>query len=213
MKRLALVAVAALIPATAAQAQDTLANMNLFITIPSYTGCADVLFDSIDSGDCSGLTSDGVDGTAFVWIVASREGGFNGGGVGGAQFGVEHTGVETTGWTLCTGGSEIPEGTWPASGSGNAVTWGGGCYDPAGSAAKIGFFGVNNGATGTMAVTADPRIAEALWASCDQTTYDICGDNLGGAELASGTTPGCGDLCEGGTPTEGVTWSQVKALF
>jgi len=212
MKRLVLVAAAVLIPATA-QSQDTLANMNLHITGPSYAGCEDAAFDGIDAGDCSGLASDAIDGTAFVWIVASREGGFSGGGVGGAQFGIEHTGVDATGWTLCTGGSEIPEGSWPASGSGNAVTWGGGCYDPAGSAAKVGFLGVNNGATGTIAIIADPRIAEALWASCDQTTFDICGDNLGGAQLDAGTTPVCGDACEGGTPTEGVTWSQVKSLF
>jgi len=214
MKRVALVALAALVPATAAQAQelDALATMNLHLTQPSYSGCADAAFDGIDAGTCTSLASAAVDGAAFLWVVASREGGFAG-GIGGAQFGLDHTGVDPTGWSLCTGGSEIPDGTWPASGSGNAVTWGGGCYTSAGANAMIGFLAVPNGATGSASVTPDHRILDTLWADCTPDTYGICEDNLASADLAGGTLPVCGDQCDVGTPVDEVSWGHVKSLF
>jgi hypothetical protein len=215
MTRIALLALAALVPATAlAQAPlDIQTNVNLHLTQPSYSGCGDPAFDLIDAGDCAGLASSAIDGAAFLWVVASREGGFSGGGIGGIQFGVDYEGVDPSGWSLCTGGAEIPDGSWPASGSGNAVVWASGCYAPAGTAAVVGFFAVPNGATGTMGITTDPRIVEALWADCEATEFEICPENLGGASLASGTTPLCGNECEGGTPVDEVTWGQVKALF
>ncbi len=192
---------------------DVEANFNLAITGASYSGCGDPLFDFIDASACSDLTTPGLDGTAFVWIVATHEGGFTGGGIGGAQFGIEYTGVTQNGWTLCTGGSEIPDGTWPASGSGNAVTWSEGCYAPSGGAARVGFFSVADGDAGDMAVTTDPRIGEAQWADCAAALYTICENNLASAALVAGTVPVCGDRCEGEVPTIDASWAQIKALY
>lgn len=214
MNRLAIAITMLAIPA-AAMAQtdiDASVNYNLHITLPSYSGCADAAFDYIDDGFCAGLNSTSSIGPAFLWVVISREGGF-GPGIGGAQFGMEHAGLDHSGWALCTGGSEIPGDNWPDSGEGNAVTWGGGCYSPGGEAAMVGYFSLNDGTAGNASVTADPRIAEAQWADCDATLAGVCGDNLAGTVLSDGTTPICGDFCGGGTPTVSTTWGTIKSLY
>ena len=209
MKRIALCLAALMIPA-AASAQDVDANINLAVTPASYSGCADGT--QYDSGDCSGLGGAGDAGPSFVWIVASREGGY-GNGIGGAQFGLNHD-LSVDNWALCTGGSEIPEGGWPASGTGNAATWGGGCYNPAGAAANIGYLTVGAGTpTGNAAVTGDPRIGEAVYADCDAAVSGICDQNLGSIDMAAGSAAVCGDNCEVGTPTLDSSWTTIKSLF
>jgi len=159
MKRIALCLAALIIPAMASADIDRDSNINAYVTAASYSGCDDPAFDQIDAGDCAGLGQAAFAGPAFVWVVASREGGY-GNGIGGLQFGLDHT--LSGGWALCTGGSEIPEDGWPASGTGNAVTWGGGCYNPAGAAAQVGYVAVGDGAVGPIAIIADPLRHAAL---------------------------------------------------
>jgi hypothetical protein len=213
MKRIALCLATLVIPVAAFAQDDPAASINVLLTPPSYSGCGDPAFNFIDAGSCADLSSSGTGGQGFLWVVLSREGGFS--GVGGCQFGLNHT-VAASGWTLCTGGSEVPEGGWPASGTGNAVTWGGGCYVSPGSNAKIGFLAVNPDNGGSIAITADPRVGSSVWADCDAALWTVCEQYLGSDDLASGTSPSCGDASATGctaTPIEETTWGGIKSLF
>ena len=217
MKRLALCLLAVLVPVAAvAQDLDGDVNANVLITGPSYTGCADPLFDFIEEGICQDLVSDPVGGQSFVWVVASRNGGFvnpdgTQPGISAFQFGIGHAGADVLSWTLCTGGAEIPEEGWPGSGTGNAVTYGGGCYIPPSSVAKVGFFTLADGASGSMDILPDPRQNACWWTDCETTSYVVCDQNLGGADLANGTVPICENNC--GTPLSETTWGTIKSMF
>ena len=100
---------------------------------------------------------------------------------------------------------------WPDTGTGNAVTYTGGCYNPAGSAARVGYLSIGNGNSGFVNLVNDPRIDNALYTDCDATEVTICLGNLGDADLSAGTSPTCGDACA--TPTVETSWGQIKALF
>ena len=190
MKRLILGLMVLLMPG--AVLADPNAQYNILTTIPSYSGCSDPAFDWIDEGECADLVSSQTF-PMYVWIVVSDGDGFPD-GIGGAQFGIEHSVAPGGGWALCTGGQEIQEGGWPASGTGNAVTWPGGCYDPVGSNAKIGFFAYvpPGDPPGSFAITPDPRNGLAIYSSCDQVSTEICADNLAtDADLTDGVSPDC----------------------
>ena len=218
MKRLALCLLALLTP-FAAVAQNDLdgeVNANLLITQPSYTGCDDPAFEFIDQGNCADLVSAPLGGQSFVWVVVSRNGGFispNTGveGISAWQFGIDYAGVDIVTWTYCTGGLQAPEDGWPASGTGNAVTWGGACYIPGGTNAKVGFFTLTDGSSGSMQIGPDPRNNEAWWTDCETESYVVCNENLGGADLANGTAPICENNCA--TPVEETTWGTIKSMF
>ena len=211
MKRLALCLLALLVPVAGfAQELDGDTNVNLLITQPSYTGCADPLFDFIDEGNCADLTSDPQPAGAFVWVVYSHLNGW-GNGVSGAQFGIDYD-AAVQAWALCTGGAEIPEAGWPGAGTGNAVTWVGGCYNPVAGNARVGFFTVGAPSdTGSMAVIPDPRINDTQYTDCDTNLFSTCAQNLGAADLASGTVPLCENNC--GTPVEEKSWGAIKGMF
>jgi len=210
MKSIALCLAALMVPALALAEIDVDASMNLLITPPSYSGCADEQFDWIDGSVCADLTSTAVAGYSFVWVVAS-DGENWPGGIGGIQFGIEYT-ASVTGWTLCTGGQEVSEDGWPASGKGNAVTWAGGCYDHDGGNARVGFFSLEDGATGGMTITADPRTGDAMYSDCVPASSLICPENLGWDEdFSDGIAPNC-DTCPG-TPTRETTWGRIKDRF
>ena len=211
MKRLALCLLALLVPAAVvAQDLDGDMNVNVLITQPSYTGCADPAFEFIDQGNCADLSSDAFPGGAFVWVVYSHQGGWAN-GIGGAQFGIDYAGVQVQAWGLCTGGAEIPEAGWPAAGTGNAATWAGGCYNPPAGNARVGFFTVGDGAAGTIGVIPDPRINDTQYTDCATNLFSTCAGNLGSADLAGGTTPLCSNNC--GTPVEEASWGRIKGMF
>ena len=210
MKRLLLCLLALMLPLTAFAVTDELANINVVVTPASYGGCADGAV--FEAGTCADLVSSPVGGFAFVWIVLSNEGGFPN-GVGGARFGVEYDLVGAViPWALCTGGSEISEDGWPASGTGNAVTWSGGCYDPPSQVAVIGYLTADDGASGFCNVIGDPRVGFAQYSDCLPTEFELCPENLGGCDLAVGCTPVCGDHCEV-TPVEEMSWGKIKSLY
>jgi len=161
MKRFALCLVALMLPVVAFAQSDGNANINIVITEPDYSGCAGPWPAILEGMDCEDLVSAPWPGQAWVWVVMS-DGDMYPDGLGGIQFGIEHE-KALQGWSLCTGGSEIPEDGWPNSGTGNAATWGGGCYYPPGENAVVGVFPVTDGSAGWMDIIGDPRIGgEAL---------------------------------------------------
>jgi len=194
---------------TVAQPADPEFNLNLFITPADYSGCG--TFVDADHLDCDGLASASRSGAAYVWVVASHEGGAPN-GFGGAEFGIEYVDVDVLSWTFCAF-LEIAQDGWPASGTGTAMTWDFGCYAPPGEVAKIGYFAVADASVGVMHLTGDPRLGgQALFSDCSTDVFDICALNLGSAILSQGTTPVCGDHC-GSTPIMESSWSHLKRLY
>lgn len=237
MKRIAmgLAAAAAVLGSVGiAQAQDDVFPYDLFIHMgpPSYSGCAE---GSVADAalNCSMINPNGVDvgGFApnFAWVIVGgvpeyEAGSPAAGGIGGIQFGVTYEpSVVVGGWSLCTGGSEIPSGTgpgevqWPGSGSGNAITWAGGCKEvlanPNGMT-RVGFFTINPGSGGFLFLDEDPRIERAQAADCDAQIFRICTQALGYAQTTPGGTGGqstCGYICP--VPTVESSWSSIKAKY
>jgi hypothetical protein len=198
---------ALMLPAiSSAQPQDDLSSINVTSTNPSYSGCADPFFEVIDAGNCLDLGGARIAGPAFIWVVASRTGGYPD-GIGGIQYGIEHD-LAIQGWTLCTGGAEIPQDGWPDSGTGTAATWEGGCYSSPGENAMVGFASVADGSLGNLQITGDPRLPEpqALWADCSAVEYEICPAALGSMDVAR---------CEScvGLPTQTTSWGAIKSLY
>ncbi len=197
-----------LIPIVAFAQTDANANLNVYLTNPDYAGCAAGVFAQIEASVCEDLVTAPISGPAFLWVVLS-DGDAYPDGLGGCQFGVEHT-VQMDGWNLCTGGSEIAEEGWPQTGTGNAVTWGGGCYDPTGENAVLGYFSLTTGDSGELTLTGDPRIGVAMWSNCVPTSQDMYSSLLGGGDLAIGFDPNCE---EQEVPTLRSTWGQIKAKY
>jgi hypothetical protein len=130
----------------------------------------------------------------------------------GVQFGVTYDpGVTVTGWTLCSGGLQIPESGWPASGTGNAVTW----PEPhfSGSPdelALVGIFTVAAGSEGEIRLSVDPRIGQAQFTSAEyEGAVSLLNGDLGKVgvdSLTAGCNP-CADECGIGMGTLGFGMS------
>lgn len=187
-------------PAGALAGEPAWTNVNAFVTPADFSaGCAG--FSWIDDGDCASLTGPPVTGDAFLWIVASGSDGFDPdnpaspNGVAAIEFGITHD-LDISSWTLCTGGLEIPMQNWPASGSGNAVTWNG-CYMPGGNNARIGYFYLQDGSTGHLAVRDHVKVGGVNMVDCDAFTYPICDEQWGSIDLSVGSVPTC--VSGGGT--------------
>jgi len=194
-----------IMPALAlAQDLDDQSNVNLVFTEASYSSCGDPIFELLEEQTCRDFPGDRVPGEAFIWFILGRLGGFPE-GVGGAQFGVIHT-LDDPVWSLCTGGLSIPQEGWPESDTGTAVTWAGGCYEPAGESARIGYLYVADGEDGDAFVVGDPRLGDiAIYADCEYETRAICPVGLGSTLRAE-----CG--CET-LPVRASSWGAIKAAY
>jgi len=232
-----------LLIAAPAGADDIQADYGFVIhtTAAGYGGCGTV--EDADINECADIDAvgGGLNDTWFIWVFAfgyksaTRPGGEGedpipwpiDAGIGGAQFGIDYHGtVDVGGWSLCTGGQEIPqnnlEGLWPASGTGNAVTWPDGGYDSpsTGQFAKIGYFTVNPGSTGQMWITVDPRLAQtwppdgaALFSSDEPLDYEVLevGFSIGDV---GGDQPGAADRsCAKDVPIIETSWGQLKSYY
>jgi len=152
-----------------------------------------------------------------VAVYATREGGWPE-GIGGIQFGIEYAfeNGQVTSWTLCSGGSEVPEAGWPASGTGNAVTWMAGCHVPPGEVAFVGAFLVytesfGEPVTGWLRITADPRVGQALVADCETNLAEVCSDALVTWTAGESLPDVCGACIA--TPTRSTSWGELKRGF
>ena len=212
---------------------------------PTYSGCAEgSMADGLLS--CGMVNVDGADfgpyTPVFCWFlvggVPENIGGLGEpGGIGGIQFGImyEPT-VRPSGWTLCTGGSEIPQndldGVWPAAGTGNAMTFGGGCSAVTANVdgmTRLGFMPLTPADTGAMLATEDPRIGIATASDCVPNSYRVCRQSMGSAvahplsapcdeyfaqhELGYPVSPcnTCGAKCP--VPTLDSSWGLIKSQY
>jgi len=218
--RTVLLLVAALLTAPGAQAQlgegvapvDPMTSMNLYLAEPDYDGCG--TFDEGAHDDCDDLVVAPHPGLTFLWILISREDGYPQ-GVGGLGFGIAHSGIGTPGWQNCTGGTQFVSNDWPDSGSGIVIFWQDQCYFPPRENAKIGYFVIEDGASGMFAVIGNPLFNPQVvqWENCDFEIFDLCEGNLAAVELDSSFGPVCGDNCNGPTPVVETTWSRLKGQF
>jgi hypothetical protein len=214
MNRFALCLVGLMIPAFASAAVDELTNINLYVANADYDlACDSFSDDGLVCGDL--VSAPGSADGSFIWVVASHTGPFPD-GIGGIQFGIQYSGdLFSIGWALCTGGSEIAQAGWPDSGTGDAVTWSGGCYVPTGEVAKIGYLTVLDATVGSFAIIGDPRLAppdDVAWADCSAVVWTICPENRGSDDnVGDGTVPDC-DSCPV-TPLQEVSWGAIKSLF
>lgn len=222
----ALVAIAAATPAVGGDVDSY--SLIFHMEAPSFSGCNDpAVADAALS--CSAIDPDANDYSGqpnFMWMLvgAVPEGVGPGaaGGIGGAQFGVTYDfDVAPTSWALCTGGSEIPqdnlEGTWPESGTGNAVTWGSGCRlvtENADGVTRIGFFTIT-ATSGTASIIADPRIGNVQVADCATTPENLCKALYSSTADATidggGGFSACGISCT--NPTRTSTWGELKSFY
>jgi hypothetical protein len=146
-------------------------------------------------------------------------------GIGGLQFGIDADPTAGAGfWALCSGGAEIPEHGWPAPGTGNAITFAGGCTgaEYADATALVGFFFFSppGDPVGRMWLIGDPRIGgRALTVDCELTKSEFCEEQLGALWLGPAADcdtemarpcNSCGMLCA--VPVREQTWSGLKAL-
>lgn len=159
-------------------------------------------------------------------------------GIGGLQCGVNydpalHAGVDIFTWTLCatlefpSGG---PNGAWPASGSGNLITWDStnSCqrFEPGGAGsgvvANAGYFYCGAYSADQLSVIPRPVDGQAIVADCNGATSVIAGNgappgglsHLGSAAFsANGDMPGF-NPCDGlRVPVRVTTWSAIKGLY
>ncbi len=219
-------------------------SINVHFTLPSYSGCneasvADAAL-SCDAIQPSFVDAGGQPNYAWLLVDGVPDGSGPGapGGIGGIQFGLDYPATVSVGtWTGCTGGTEIPEPDWPASGSGYATQWSGGCRmvteNPDGLT-RIGFLVVDAGSDGTLSVACDPRIGRCDVADCQAAIFSLCPSyEYGVGDTSPGGTDGvvvcgfdgCADCCFDwyfGTidvgdcrevPTERTTWGGLRSLY
>lgn len=224
MNRTISFALSLLVPtaALAGDVIDPLVTLNVHFTESSYLGCG--LVDDGAIAVCENLASTSSAEEVFAWIFVAKDGGLVLGdtpGIGAAAFGIEYEAtVEISGWALCTGGAEIPQadfgGRWPDSGTGNAVTWAGGCYIAPAEVAKIGFLTAASGSTGLLMTRPDSKITSdgiaVFSCSPESELFLLCEAAMGFGTVGTGSTPVCGNPCDP-TPSAEVTWSRMKSLF
>jgi hypothetical protein len=166
---------------------------------------------------CSGIvTSAPSGGPYFVWVLMGDVS-----DVGGVQFGIEYeSAIQILSWTSCAGGLQMPSASppWPASGSGNAITWTEGCYRPGpGGFAKVGFFLLGGGSSGWIGFAPDPRHHESglpgyQYSNCDGDTPDMC-EYHGRAAIGGGTGAHPRDCECSGPPVTERSWSTIKDTY
>jgi len=223
MVRGSLVGIGAVLAAASVASASNPFGFVLHMTPATYSGCATI--------DDATLTCEGIDVQGdsaapqqFAWLIAYGWTTIPGWptepvvrGIGGAEFGIHYPAeVAVQGWTLCTGGSEIPQndalGVWPASETGNAVTWTGGEYTQPSGFAKIGFFAVPQGSTGRMTVMGDPRIDRAEIAAADTQIFLVPPAAYSSADIDESTDEGRA-ACREDVPVQEASWGKIKSMF
>lgn len=210
--RMATVLLSAIVLVAAPAQAGILPGINLHTsTIPFSCG-------GISSGTtCNDINPNAPGGSATVLILLT---GIPGMGATGAQFGIDYastgftTGVFVTNNT-CSGSYLTiaiagPNGTWPNSGAGIAVTFGS-CVSPLGEDGIIPVMYLYTAVppmTGTMAIVGDPVADDMIYTDCGQVTQNV--SKTGEWDFAG--TDGFAD-CFPAPATVEATWGQIKSEF
>jgi hypothetical protein len=205
------------------------AGISLHITKPTskIVQCpAFAAFDNAsDPFDTKGQPCSNGNGSFDVWVVICN--GSDSVGLAGAEFGIEYdgasgSGVDIEAWKTCAD-LEFPQDDWPASGSGNLVTWAE-CQmtnlvqNPplAGTAyAVAGVFTVSVYGQDQMEVTTRPVSGRMKVADCLAVEDDITDALVSRGGIATFCTNRQGyNYCKGkkldGGPT---TWGTLKNMY
>ncbi len=210
-------------------------SMMLHLTPPGYAGCSKLPDEWLN---CDMIEIEGLDVGPFTpfwaWLLV---GGVSprtsyGGGIGGIMLGIEYEpSIYVVGWNLCTGGSEIQFDYWPASGSGLAATWEGGCYDVdenVDGMTTIGWLTINPGSRGGMWVTDFPD-SSLIVADCYPNIFEVCETLRGSCVMHPDDAPcdayfdehdignpfspcnPCGGKCP--VPVLESSWGSIKSMY
>gem|GEM_PF-508007 len=167
---------------------------------------------------------------SIVYVVATPNtiANASSGAICGVQAGIAYElshdgnpGLEVLGWHLCAD-LEFPDDTWPASGTGNTMTW----ADQERYATDVNVVGyfevIAHGAT-TMSVIPWPKSGVAKLADCSSKEYtlEIPPDRLGWVSWGGAgfglDTNGCNPILEpcatGPVATRASTWGRLKNLY
>lgn len=220
--RVATAAVALVSVAGTASAEGGTYGFEIHMAPADYSGCTGIVDADLDCGSIDPVGEEFTE--QFAWVIAwgwenSAEWP-EGAGIGGVQFAVRYPkDVSITGWSLCSGGSEIPvdnpvDGTWPQSETGIAATWSGGEYMSTSGFAKVGFLVVSDGSFGTLEivphVTTD--LVEITSGPSGGLTTIVAGEGSWGRADVDGTEGDTYVVCAK-VPTESTTWSAIKSMY
>lgn len=144
-------------------------------------------------------------------------------GLGGIQLGISHDeapALNVSGWTSCAA-MEFPAEGWPASGTGNTMTWLSHCDQ---ERLVAGYFLVTAYAPSTLSIAPFPPTGKIKTADCSsaETVLDhsLGIDRTGWISFGGGSrgidTDGCNPIltpCSDITAVERTTWGRLKAKF
>lgn len=127
--------------------------------------------------------------------------------------------LEVVSWHACSD-LEFPGDDWPASGSGNTMTW---AENFSTDINVAGYFEVVAHGPATMSIIPWPNTGETKIANCMAREYalEVPPDRLGWVSWGNAgfgvDTDGCNPVlgpCQGGTvPARPSTWGRLKALY
>lgn len=183
------------------------------------------------SPPCSGIVAQGDLYPAVHMLYVLVTDGDATAGLAGVQFGATYNdapgqGVDVFIWTLCAT-LQFPEDGWPASGTGNLVTW-----DPVhrcqrmepggagtGVTAQVGFFYCAAYSADTLRIVPRPVDGAAKVASCaafedvvESAEVRPNPSHLGFAAFSPGGTAQGYNPCGLVTPVRSATWGRIKAM-
>jgi hypothetical protein len=147
-------------------------------------------------------------------------------GIAGMQFGVNYgggpgTGIDVATWKSCSD-LEFKDDTWPASGSGNVITWDylGNCQGDLGTGnitrtpLTAGAFEVTTYSADAFSIIPRPADGRAKVSNCQLVETDITDDvpsRLGSVSFGGGI--GYNPCLGPQTPVHPTTWGSIKALY
>jgi hypothetical protein len=205
------------------------AGISLHITKPTAKAVQCVAFSAADNAtdpfDTKGQPCSGGTASFDVWVVICN--GSDSVGLAGAEFGIEYdgasgSGVDVEAWKTCAD-LEFPQDDWPASGSGNLVTWAD-CQmenlvqnppQARTAYAVAGVFSVSVYGQDQMEVTPRPVSGRMKVADCLAVEDDITDALVARGGIATFCTNRQGyNYCKGkNLPGGDTTWGKLKSYY
>lgn len=141
--------------------------------------------------------------------------------IAGAQFGVQYAGAQGVGcdvfaWRSCAD-LEFASDSWPASGSGNLITWeySANCQgDTLSTPVLVGAFELSSYSGDIFSIVPRPVDGRAKVANCAMIETDITDDSPSRLGVVGfGADPGYNPCLGPQTPVRATTWGRLKTLY